>query len=675
MRIVGFDFETRLMRPGLLAPPPVCTSWADERQAWLQHCVLEPDAVEAEFERALTDEEVCLVGARVAFDAAVAMERWPRLVPLFFEAYAADRVVDCQINQMLIDIAGGCLGGYVDHNGKWHEIKYSLAALEKRLLKIDRSAQKTGPDIWRLRYQELEDVPIESWPTAASEYAIDDAIGARDVCAQQFDMQPGLLANAPAQARAALALHLMSCWGVRTHAEGIEYLREFVTTEFNELTEMLIEQGLLRRNGSRDTKKAKQRMWDAMKKLGLKPRLTKTGLKLRKERGDSLSKEEHQKYTSLNADACESCGDVVLEGYAKRTTLASIVKTKIPKLLRGVRGPIQADFNVLVESGRTSCREGRLNGYQLQNPSRTMPIRQCFKARPGYLYIDNDYSSLEMCTFAEACQQLVGHSRLGQLLNDGLDPHLDFGARMIGISYEEARERKRDDDVKNARQAAKPANFGFPGGMGPKGFVTFARGYKLFLTEEEAKAMREQWIDNYPEARDYFRLVSALCGDMGVCTVEQLFVGRYRGLTPYTAACNSFFQGLGADVAKEGMWAVTRACYDSTQDSPLFGTRPWNFVHDQILAETPGYESLRGASSEQIVAASDAAKAAAQLMVEHGNKYLPHFPVKCDPALSQVWMKGVETILDRDENVIAYDIAKRERFEAYYPGGALVDWG
>ena len=46
---------------------------------------------------------------------------------------------------------------------------------------------------------------------------------------------------------------------------------------------------------------------------------------------------------------------------------------------------------------------------------------------------------------------------------------------------------KKDPDVKNARQLAKVANFGLPGGLGVKKLVVYARtNYGVILTEARA---------------------------------------------------------------------------------------------------------------------------------------------------------------------------------------------
>ncbi len=77
-----------------------------------------------------------------------------------------------------------------------------------------------------------------------------------------------------------------------------------------------------------------------------------------------------------------------------------------------------------------------------------------------------------------------------------------------------------------------------------------------------------------------------MCRETGVAEIVQLYSHRTRGMVPYTAACNTFFQGLGADGAKAALWDVTLRCY-ADETSPLYACRPVNFVHDQILMEVP----------------------------------------------------------------------------------------
>lgn len=682
--MIAYDCETHLIRPGLAAPPMVCMSFSDGEAHGLEHAM---DLTEEAVRFYLFEHGGLIVGANLAFDMGVVAARFPRLVPDIFRAYDEGRCRDVQIDQRLIDIAHGCLGGYTTHEGRRVEFRYSLADLELRILGRDRHAEK-GPDAWRYRYHELSNVPIEEWPEDAKDYAIADAEGAARVHLVQEEQSGDLLLDAPAQARAAWSLHLMSAWGLKTNEQNIRSFQAICEARFEEITRRLQAAGLVRADGSRNTKAAQARMVEACKARGVEPALTASGA------------------VSLTADACEDSGDELLEEYAERTSLLTVVKTHIPALYRGVDSVIQPRFNVLVETGRTSCSgadSGRNRpshwcgkqdpprdciprseedrfcvfceemlpasyGYQTQNVRRLPGLRECFEARPGTYYIDADFSGLELCTVAQTCIILVGYSRLGEAINAGLDAHLDLAAQILRIPYEDARARRLqgDKEVANVRNAAKVANFGFPGGLGIEGFVKFARSaYGVRITITEAEELKTNWLRKWPEFNDYFAFIRELCEPLGVAHVEQLFTGRQRGLVPYTAACNGFFQGLGADVAKRALYAVTRACY-AEPESVLYGSRPVNFIHDQIITETP------------IATAHEAAFEQARIMVEAGNLYLPDVPVSCTPALSTIWTKDAEAVFDGrpDEGgrLVPWDLAHRERWKVYNTEGELIRW-
>lgn len=75
-----------------------------------------------------------------------------------------------------------------------------------------------------------------------------------------------------------------------------------------------------------------------------------------------------------------------------------------------------------------------------------------------------DYNFGELVTHAQSCLYILGRSDLAKALLEGADLHIALACSVLGIRYE-------DFDKKNkvhaaARQAAKPFNFGKPGGMG-----------------------------------------------------------------------------------------------------------------------------------------------------------------------------------------------------------------
>ena len=405
--IVGFDFETHLIRPGCLAPPPVCLTYfkLGGKQVGISHAVLEADECETFLRDWLRDRGCTLVGANTAFDAAVAMERWPELVPLFFRAYDEGRVLDVQVFQQLQDIRDGRLRGYLPPayaGGKPVKINYTLADLVKRHLGKDRFAQKDGG--WRLRYSELADVPLERWPKEAVDYAIEDAVDTAKVYEAMLGKY-GEHPDLPAQCRAALALHLSGAWGLVTDPAAVDDLERGARARYDELTELLVAEGLVRRDGTRNVKAARERIVAAFRAQKLEPPLTKKGALALLKMGDELITEQEltdleDEYGSLDAAACADSGDEVLEAYAERVSLVTLLGTHVPDLRRGYEVCINPRYNVLVDSGRTSCTKGKAKkgqppaqyGFQVQNPrrkgfklpdGRIVGVRECFIARAG----------------------------------------------------------------------------------------------------------------------------------------------------------------------------------------------------------------------------------------------------------------------------------------------------
>ncbi len=282
--IVAYDCETHLIAPGMLAPPMVCVSMAGgglkgREPSSLWHRSARERIVERVYHIHDSDSLGVVVGANTAFDACVMMNFDERLVLPILLAYEEGRVLDVQICEQLADIARGRLGGSTDGHGKYSNRSYSLAALALRHLGKDRSFEKSDPNGWRLRYSELHDVPLSEWPEAAKAYAIEDADDTLDVF---LKLLPDTCwhPDAAAQARAALALHMLSCHGIMTDADAINALEEATAGRFGDLTRELTAEGLIRSNGVRDTKLAKKRIIAAYRANGIPVPLTDTGAKL-----------------------------------------------------------------------------------------------------------------------------------------------------------------------------------------------------------------------------------------------------------------------------------------------------------------------------------------------------------------------------------------------------------
>lgn len=286
-----------------------------------------------------------------------------------------------------------------------------------------------------------------------------------------------------------------------------------------------------------------------------------------------------------------------------------------------------------------------------------------------YLFAEADFPTLELYTLAQCCMSWLNESKLAETLNSGKDPHLWVAAIILGTTYDDAEKNKKSPEVKKARQLAKPANFGFPGGMGIPKFVASTRKAvikadgrgaweAMGLDEPRAKKLKEEWLTAYPEMEKYFARVRLLCAnESNLATAVTLFTERTRGRATYCATANNGFQALGADCAKEAAWRICRAQYVGTPSgrwakahpgtiSPLFNARAVAFVHDEFISEVPDDEHAHDAAYEQ-----------SDLMVEGANIYLPDVPIpysKMEPLLMRRWAKAAVSTFDSNKRLIPW---------------------
>ncbi|VTT98777.1 dna-directed dna polymerase : Uncharacterized protein OS=Acanthamoeba castellanii str. Neff GN=ACA1_322130 PE=4 SV=1: DNA_pol_A_exo1: DNA_pol_A [Gemmataceae bacterium] len=238
--------------------------------------------------------------------------------------------------------------------------------------------------------------------------------------------------------------------------------------------------------------------------------------------------------TVLKIELVEGKGEVVkvtetlatLPSKSRRLKKLGLEPTHVGEAIRSLaethRQPlltVHPRYSVMIRSGRTSC-----SGPNVQQIPKDSAFRQAFIARPGSLLLIADYSFIELRTFAATALKRYGWSKMADVIMRDVDPHVHTGAMMLGVPVEEFLTWKNNETVverttvdgeekvtrlkdkfDQARQAAKPVNFGVPGGLGVSSLVSYAHStYKVDLTQEEAKARRDLLTKEiYPELDRY----------------------------------------------------------------------------------------------------------------------------------------------------------------------------
>jgi DNA polymerase I len=626
-----WDFETHLIKPGLTAPKMVCLSTAEMGQDAKLYTREEGlDVAERIVEENLSG------GHHIFFDLGVLAADRPRSIPKIFRAFDEGRLHCTKIRQMMIDNCNGQLKfEWNEETMEYKKQNYQLFRLVQRHLGYDISAQKKGGNVWRMRYSELDDVPLSEWPEDAKQYPKDDAIETRDVWVsqQEKDIDPESIPGFEAEMRSAWALNLMGTHGVRTDPKAVAEYKAELKIDFARYVKVCQEHGFRRDGGkqgiSRDMKKIQGAIERWYKDHERKMRLTPKG-KVATDR-EQLTTTDHK---GLNA-------------VAESVRAEKLLTTYVAALERGTVVPLNPNYNPIIETFRTSCSggmkiDGVPVGMNVQNLPRKGKVRECIIPREGNIFAFCDYDTLEMRTLAQICLDLFGYSEIAEAIKAGRDLHLDLAASMLNMSYEMALARFNAGDAEmiNARQFCKIGNYGFAGGMGPRAFVDYAKSMGgIIVTPDQAMSLWKGFRARWREMNDYFAHCAFLAGDGNAEHVVFERTGQVRGDVPYTAICNGFFQHLAARGAKDSCYDVAKECYVETS-SPLFGCRPWLFAHDEIGMEIP-YEAFGPKRTHE------AAMRLQQVMIGTMKRWVPGVPIGATVAMTRRWYKGADPLVEK----------------------------
>lgn len=725
---ISFDCETHLLRPGVRTPRLVCASWKEpDRPAEM---ATREGAIK-KFREIIFDRSKVMVAANIGFDAGVMIAADPTLLEPFFVSVEEGRVSDVSVRQALLDIRDGLWGydrtqpsqksetGFAKLKGR-----YRVEYLAKLYLNLDLSQEKNDPSSPRLRYCEMDGKPLSEYPKQFIDYSIGDAEHELDIwlAQERFAERTGNpnLKREPDEIRAAWSLMLMAIWGFRTDPEYVEKIASAIEQEHVESRIKLLEAGLLKIVTCK-----RKKLDDGAYKDELPDEITPEHVAVVNRLGDrewvkpfrnALAKGKRLRFSAdtkaikarvaaaykgkppmtenngakTDRDTLFESSDPVLELYGDTTNIEKLRSTYVPVLRQGTKFPINPEFNVLVESLRTSCGDPNIQNLPARG---RYSIRPAFVSRPGTAFVSVDYNALEMVTLAQVLLWLFGYSRMAEAINSDQDLHCRLESTMLGEPYELVYTKAIKEKVlryKNVRQGAKAGNFGFGGFMGAPKFVLAKRkdisedfpdgirfcellnklphcgdaGTTIEFRGREcppvcpvcvdiAYDIRCAYFGTWEEMNEFQRYVQAATRAEGQATLVVPGTKVERGGCAYSAFANGHFQGLAAVGAKRALWAVAKECYTG-KSSPLFGCRPVAFIHDEIIIEAP-LDRLH-----------EAAFRLRDVMVREMQAVCPDVMVKAEPAAATRWYKAMDKVFDTNGRLVPWE-PKQKALESTVP--------
>ncbi len=261
--------------------------------------------------------------------------------------------------------------------------------------------------------------------------------------------------------------------------------------------------------------------------------------------------------------------------YRALTKLKSTYVDALPELINAQTGRIHTSFNQTVAAtGRLSSSDPNLQNIPIRSEEGKR-IREAFVAEKGHVFLDADYSQIELRILAHMSQD----PQLLDAFENDVDIHSRTAAGLFGV--------KEADVDEEQRAVAKTVNFGVLYGQSAYGLSG-----QLGIEMGEAKAYIDNFYATYAKVGPYKEKILHDAAQKGY--VETL-LGRRRFFPDLKTAnkmaranmermaFNTVFQGSAADIIKKAM-------IDLDQALASMKARMILQVHDELIVETPDAE-------------------------------------------------------------------------------------
>ena len=201
-------------------------------------------------------------------------------------------------------------------------------------------------------------------------------------------------------------------------------------------------------------------------------------------------------------------------------------------------------------------------------------VRKVFKPEKGKIYLDADYSQIELRVLAS----ISGDEHMIEAFKEGKDIHKQAASKVFKTPIEEV--------TKEQRSNAKAVNFGIVYGISDFGLAE-----QLGITRREANNFINAYYESYPKIKTYMDSLVEGCEKNGYVTT---LCNRRREIPEIRdknhmirefgkrAAMNAPIQGSAADLIKLAMIHIDKMMKDKKVKSKMILQ-----VHDELIFDVP----------------------------------------------------------------------------------------
>ena len=350
-------------------------------------------------------------------------------------------------------------------------------------------------------------------------------------------------------------LDSMEKWGIRVKGEELKSYGEKLQVRIAELEKLIYEQA----GEEFNINSPKQLGVILFEKMGIPGgRKTKTGYSTAADILEKLAPEQ-----PIVNDILE---------YRQLTKLKSTYADGLSAVIEA-DGRIHSTFNqTITATGRISSTEPNLQNIPVRMELGRL-IRKVFVPEDGYVFLDADYSQIELRVLAH----MSGDEKLIQAYREAEDIHRLTASQVFHVPFDEVTDLQRRN--------AKAVNFGIVYGIS-----SFGLSQDLSITRKEAAEYIEKYFETYPKIKGF---LDGLVADGKEKGYVSTMLGRRRPIPELKSgnfmqrsfgervAMNSPIQGTAADIIKIAMNRVYQRLKEEGLQSRLVLQ-----VHDELLIET-----------------------------------------------------------------------------------------